>query len=121
VWDAGYRIRFTPEASITHLGGQSVGRFPVRFAIEVCRNGYRYFYKHFGTKGARRYRVVVLTRLRVRQAGYGLLNLIWPNETVKRRLEMYRATARWNQQLDPIEFVQHGAEQPVEQISLQTT
>ena len=110
VWDSGWRIRFTPEASITHLGGQSVGRFPVRFAIEVCRNGYRYFYKHFGTRGARRYRLVVLTRLRVRQAGYGLLNLIRSDETVKRRLEMYRAAIRWNQQLDPIEFVQHGTE-----------
>jgi len=32
VWAAGYRIRFTPMASITHLGGQSVARFPLRFA-----------------------------------------------------------------------------------------
>jgi GT2 family glycosyltransferase len=118
VWDTGYRIRFTPDVSITHLGGQSVGRFPVRFAIEVCRNGYRYFYKHFGDRGARQYRLVLLTRLRVRQVGYGLLNLIRPDETVKSRLEMYRATARWNQQLDPIEFVQHGTEQPVDQISV---
>src|SRR5208283_5748939 len=52
VWGAGFRIRFTPKVSITHLGGQSVGRFPVRFAIEVCRNGYRYFYKHYGARGA---------------------------------------------------------------------
>jgi hypothetical protein len=40
---------------------------------------------------------------------------------VKRRLEMYRATIRWNQQLDPVEFVQHGTEKPVENGSLQTT
>ena len=121
VWGAGYRIRFTPEASITHLGGQSVGRFPTRFAVEVYRNGYRYFYKHYGSSGARQYRRVVLLKLRVRQVGYGLLNLVRPNETVKRRLEMYRATFRWNKGLDPIEFVQHGTEQPVEQVSLQTT
>lgn len=121
VWGAGYRIRYTPEASITHLGGQSVGRFPVRFAIEVYRNGYRYFYKHYGRGGARRYRLVVLLKLRVRQLSYGLLNLVRPDETVKRRLEMYSATARWNQMLDPIEFVQHGTEHPVEQTSLQTT
>jgi len=62
----------------------------------------------------------VLLKLRVRQLGYGLLNLIRPNDTVKSRLEMYRATARWNQMLDPIEFVQHGTEHPVEQVSLQT-
>jgi GT2 family glycosyltransferase len=121
VWNAGLRIRFTPEVSITHLGGQSVGRFPVRFAVEVCRNGYRYFYKHYGSRGAQRYRSVLLTRFRIRQVGYGLLNLLRPSDAVKRRLEMYSATVRWNQRLDPIEFVQHGTEQPVEQASLQTT
>ena len=121
VWSAGSRIRFTPEVSITHLGGQSVGRFPVRFAVDMCRNGYRYFYKHYGSRGARRYRRVVLTKFRLRQAGYGLLNLVRPTDVVKRRLEMYSATVRWNQKLDPIEFVQHGTEEPVEQTSLQTT
>jgi GT2 family glycosyltransferase len=120
VWNAGSRVRFTPEVSITHLGGQSVGRFPVRFAIEVCRNGYRYFYKHYGPKGARQFRRMTLAKLRIRQAGYGLKNLVRPNEVVKQRLEMYRATVRWNQQLDPVEFVEHGIEQSVESVPVQT-
>lgn len=120
VWNAGFRIRFTPQVSITHLGGQSVNRFPVRFAIEVCRNGYRYFYKHYGAKGARRYRRMLLTKLRIRQAGYGLANLVRPNDAVKGRLEMYRATVRWNQQLDPIRFVEQGIEQPAETATAQT-
>jgi len=63
----------------------------------------------------------MLLRLRIRQLGYGLLNLFRPTDTLKGRLEMYRTTIRWNQALDPIEFVQHGTEQPIEQISLQTT
>jgi len=121
VWGAGFRIRFTPEVSITHLGGQSVGRFPLRFAIEVCRNGYRYFYKHYGRKGAQQYRRVVLTKFRLRQAGYGLANLLRPNDAAKGRLEMYRAAVLWNRQLDPIQFVEHGIEQPVEQVPVQTT
>ena len=120
VWGAGYRIRFTPDVTITHLGGQSVGRFPVRFAVEVCRNGYRYFYKHYGSRGARRYRRVLLLKFRSRQVGYSLLNRIRPNETLQRRLETYRATIRWNQQLDPIEFVKSGKEVPVEHASVQT-
>jgi GT2 family glycosyltransferase len=115
VWDAGYRIRFTPTVSITHLGGQSVGRFPVRFAIEVCRNGYRYFYKHYGDRGARKYRHVVLARLRIRYAWYGIQNLLRPSDVFKRRLEMYSAAIQWNQVLNPIEFVRHGAEQSAEQ------
>ena len=39
--------------NVPRRASQSVGRFPSRFAIEVCRNGYRYFYKHYGSKGAR--------------------------------------------------------------------
>ncbi|HEV2395499.1 MAG TPA: glycosyltransferase family 2 protein [Candidatus Sulfotelmatobacter sp.] len=120
VWDAGFNIRFTPIASITHLGGQSVGRFPVRFAVEVCRNGYRYFYKHYGSRGAQQYRRVLLLKFRSRQIGYSLLNVIRPNETLKRRLETYRAAIRWNQQIDPIEFVKTGEEHPIEQTSVQT-
>lgn len=114
VWNAGYRIRFTPEASITHLGGQSVKRFPARFAIEVCRNGYRYFYKHFGVKGARRYRWTVLVSLWVRRLGYGAWNLVRHNDTLKDRLEVYRVTALWNKQLDPIKFVERGIECPLQ-------
>jgi hypothetical protein len=64
---------------------------------------------------------MLLTKLRIRQAGYGFANLVRPNDVVKGRLEMYRATVRWNQQLDPIQFVEHGIEQPVEQIPVQTT
>jgi GT2 family glycosyltransferase len=116
VWQAGYTIRFTPEASITHLGGQSVGRFPTRFAIEICRNGYKYHYKHFGKKGARQSRRVLLIHLHVRQLGYGLLNLIRPNDVLRRRLEMYRVMARWNKLVDPVEFVELGTEPQATQI-----
>ena len=56
VRQAGYRILFTPTATITHLGGQSVKKFPIRFELEKLRNRYRYFYKHFGKQGARQCR-----------------------------------------------------------------
>jgi hypothetical protein len=63
----------------------------------------------------------MLTKFRLRRAGYGLLNLVRPSEVLKRRLEMYGAAVRWNQQLDPIEFVRHGTEQPVESAPMPTT
>ncbi len=119
VWDAGHRILFTPTASITHLGGQSTGpvttirwkhRFPVPSAIETYRNAYRYYYKHYGTTGARQFRRVLLLHLRVRRFGYGLLNLIRPSEGFTQRIEMYRATVRWNKQLDPVQFIKHAVE-----------
>jgi len=119
VRDAGYHILFTPVASITHLGGQSVGRFPARFAIEICRNGYRYFYKHFGKKGAQQYRWIMLLRLGVRMCGYGLYNRVAPSDSLRDRLEVYRLTARWNRQIDPIQFAERGIEQRAERSALQ--
>ena len=117
VWKTGFSVRFTPDASITHLGGQSVGRFPARFAIERSRNGYRYFYKHFGAEGARRFRLVVLLRLQMRQIGYSLLGLIKPSDQLDRRLEMYRVSVQWNKLIDPVAFAEKGVEHPVDTVA----
>ncbi|MGE5644767.1 MAG: glycosyltransferase family 2 protein [Acidobacteriota bacterium] len=110
VWGAGRPILYTPDAVITHLGGQSVGRFPIRFELEKYRNRYRYYYKHFGEKGARQCRRAVLARIRVRQLGYGLLSLLAPNESRKNRMAMYRVAADWNKRLDPVQFVRSREE-----------
>jgi GT2 family glycosyltransferase len=118
VWNAGHPILFTPEAMITHLGGQSVSRFPVRFEIEKHRSRYRYFYKHFGARAARRCRRLSIAKIRVRQLGYGLLNLLKPKEILQRRLEMYREVVRWNQAIDPVNFVERGEEPRLEQTSV---
>jgi GT2 family glycosyltransferase len=118
VRSSGYPILFTPTAVITHLGGQSVSRFPIRFEIEKHRSRYRYFYKHFGAKAARRCRRLSIARIRVRQIGYGLLNLLKPQEIIQSRLEMYREVLRWNKALDPVEFVERGEEPRLEQTSV---
>ena len=110
VWSAGFPILYTPEAVITHLGGQSVNRFPVRFELEKCRNRYRYFYKHFGPVGARRCRRVVLARIRVRELGWSIVQMFSPSSALRNRLEMYRVTVEWNKRLDPVRFVENGDE-----------
>jgi GT2 family glycosyltransferase len=119
-WEAGYPLVYTPEAVITHLGGQSVNRFPIRFELERYRSRYRYFYKHFGPKGARQCLRTVLARIRIRQLGYGFLALFSSNEALKRRMEMYRVSARWNRELDPVRFAE-VAEEPdfVEELAVQ--
>ncbi|MCZ2147211.1 MAG: glycosyltransferase family 2 protein [Bryobacterales bacterium] len=114
VWEAGYSIRYTPDASITHLGGQSVGRFPLRFALETSRNRYRYFYKHFGIKGVKRCRRVLLTHLRIRRMGYQLRYWCRPTQAVKSRLEVYRVALEWNALLDPLAFVEQGVEPAID-------
>ena len=113
VWNAGYSILYTPEASITHLGGQSVSRFPVRFELEKCRNRYRYFYKYFGKSGVRRCRQAILVWIRVRQIGYGTKQLLGRSEGLAGRRAMYRTCFAWNKQIDPVRFVESGEEPPV--------
>jgi len=115
--EAGYRILFVASVSITHLGGQSVGRFPIRFVLETSRNRYRYFYKHFGPQGARRCRKVALVHFRVRQAGYGVIALFRTSDSQRRRMEMYRAAIRWNQLVDPVEFIERGTEPQLELVT----
>jgi len=114
----GFPVLFTPEAVITHLGGQSVSRFPIRFEIEKHRSRYRYFYKHFGAEGARQCRHLSIAKLRVRQLGYGLMSLWKPTDVNKRRLEMYREVVRWNKAIDPVGFVERGEEPALEQGAL---
>lgn len=110
VWKAGSTVHFFPGARIIHLGGQSVGRFPIRFALETYRSGYRYFYKHEGRRGVARIRRVYLLGLTLRYCGYAARNLFWSNEALETRLSGYRVAMRWNYQLDPIRFVESGVE-----------
>ncbi len=110
VWQAGHEVVSAPDVKITHLGGQSVGRFPIRFELEKYRNRYRYFFKHYGLKGALRCQRVSLAHLRLRHLGFGLLGLIKRSEALKNRLEMFRVTIRWNKQLDVARFIESGQE-----------
>jgi GT2 family glycosyltransferase len=115
VQKAGWRVLYTPEAEITHLGGQSVGRFPVRFALETYRSQYRYFYKHFGTEGLRRIRYVALAGLALRWCGYSLRGLVGKRtESLSNRLKCYRTLLAWNWRLDPMKFIRDGTEPQTE-------
>jgi GT2 family glycosyltransferase len=111
IWIAGYPIIYTPEVIITHLGGQSTTeRFPIPFELDKYRNRYRYFYKYLGKKGVRRCRRTSLAWIRVRQAGYRLIQLLKPSDSLTRRLELYRAAAEWNRLVDPVQLVEKGKE-----------
>lgn len=111
VWQAGKKILHTPEVTITHLGGQSVGRFPTRFELEKYRNRYRYFHKHYGVAGLKRARRIALLHLAMRRLGYGLKGLFKSQDEVnKNRLEMLRVVTKWNRELDPVAFIENGAE-----------
>ena len=110
VWQSGSAIRFCPDAEITHLGGQSVGRFPIRFALETYRSAYRFFYKHYGRKGLVRIRRIFLLNLLLRYWGYKLVAVAKPSQALENRLKMYQVAIKWNQDLAPIRFIENGRE-----------
>lgn len=113
VWGAGYPILYTPDSVITHLGGQSVGRFPIRFAIEKYRNRYRYIYKHHGMDEAIECRKAAVAGLLVRRLWYGLSNRVRTSEVLQNRLAMYDVVLQWNRRLDPVRFIERGEEPDV--------
>lgn len=110
VWQSGSSIAFYPGAEVTHIGGQSVGRFPIRFALETCRSGYRFFHKHYGLKGAINIRRIYLFSLCLRYCGYKLLSFFRSSEALENRLKMYQVAIKWNFLLEPIRFIESGKE-----------
>jgi N-acetylglucosaminyl-diphospho-decaprenol L-rhamnosyltransferase len=107
---SGSSIYFYPSAEIIHLGGQSVGRFPIRFALETYRNLYRFFYKHYGLKGLRAIHRINLLGLGLRYSGYKALSLFKKNEALENRLKKETVALKWNFRLDPVEFIKSGKE-----------
>lgn len=108
VWEAGSSVLFTPEMTITHLGGQSTKRSPLAFHLDSQTTRYRYYYKYYGKRGARRARWACLFSLTIRRLGYGLLQIVSPSEEGKNRLETLRVTFEWNLRADPVRLVEKG-------------
>ncbi|HZS71939.1 MAG TPA: glycosyltransferase family 2 protein [Candidatus Acidoferrum sp.] len=110
IWNSGRSILFVPSVSITHLGGQSTRRFPIAFELDKQITRYRYYYKYFGVRGARRCRLVSLTWYGVRMLLHGFLQSMRPNEARARRLELCRAAFDWNRRVDVERLFERGEE-----------
>jgi GT2 family glycosyltransferase len=110
VWDAGYKILYTPSLTITHIGGTSVKRARTRMDLETHRSRYKYFYKHFGEKGAARVRYPVLVLMFRRWIAARLISLFQPNETNKAIAESYAVQVKWNYRIDPVRFAKFREE-----------
>ncbi len=110
IWEAGYSIIYTPEVTITHLGGQSTKRSPMSFQLDSQITRYRYFYKYFGKRGVRGCRRASLVSQFLRLLGYGLLQLLSPSDARKSRLEALQLTFEWNMRVNPVRLVENGEE-----------
>jgi GT2 family glycosyltransferase len=112
VWQAGKPIVYVPDATITHLGGQSTkGRFsPLPFVLDSEVTRYLYYYKYYGRSGVRRVRWIRLVSALVRLLGLGLKQVVRPTEAVQKRLEVLRGVLEWNYRVDPVRLVENGEE-----------
>jgi GT2 family glycosyltransferase len=110
VWDVGYKVLFTPSAQITHIGGQSVKRARTRLDLETHRSRYKYFYKHFGSRGASQVRYPILLLYFRRWLIARIVALLRPSETNKAIAESLAIQIKWNYQLNPVRFAEFREE-----------
>ncbi len=112
VWEAGYSILYTPDFAITHLQGQSTtNRFPpVTFALDAQITRYRYYYKYYGSGGARSCRRSRLAGVLLRRMAYGIIQLVKPSEALKKRQELLRTLFEWNYRVDLVRLLEGGEE-----------
>lgn len=110
VWEAGYKVLFTPTAEITHIGGQSVRRARTRSDLETHRSFYKYFYKHYGQRGAGRVRYPMICVLLRRWALARLAALLRPCELNHQVADSLAVQIKWNWKLDPVRFVKYQEE-----------
>jgi GT2 family glycosyltransferase len=112
IWQAGYAILYTPDATITHLGGQSTKtRFPpLGFVLDSQVTRYLYYYKYSGKRGVRRARRIALVSVLLRWFGYGVKQLVHPTGAGRERLELLRGLFEWNYRVDPIRLIENGEE-----------
>jgi GT2 family glycosyltransferase len=57
---AGWELHWLPEATVTHLGGQSTGQVPDELFLELYRNKVLYFRKQRGPTAALIYKFILL-------------------------------------------------------------
>jgi GT2 family glycosyltransferase len=112
IWEAGYSILYTPEVTITHLGGQSTSkRFPpLGFALDSQVTRYLYYYKYYGARGLRSSRRSTLVGLFLRWLGYGIIQFGRQSETRKKFQELRRTLFKWNYRVNPVRLVEKGEE-----------
>jgi GT2 family glycosyltransferase len=107
----GLKVIYVPQATITHLGGQSTKkRSPIGFALDGEVTRYLYYYKYEGESGVRRARRASLTSLALRRTGFWIASLVKPSEAVKARREMLRILFDWHSRIDPLRLVKTGEE-----------
>ncbi len=63
---SGWKIRFTPDGTVTHLGGASGATMKQKQIVEFCRSNARFVRKHYGQIGLLSVRIAKILGLMIR-------------------------------------------------------
>ena len=112
IWESGHSILYTPNFTITHIGGQStINRFnPMAFAVDGEVTRYLYYYKYDGRGGVRSCRHASLVGLTIRRIAYRLQHLFRSTEATRKRLQTLDTLFAWNYKVDAVRLVENGEE-----------
>lgn len=93
----GWKILFTPDASIIHLGGGSSKMDVKRTLLDLYRSKHTFMLKHYGAGAAARYRMVVLVSALVRGVAWGLRSGVGQyRDLFRRKFEMQLRLLTWS-------------------------
>lgn len=92
-----WKIYFTPEAEIIHLGGQSRSRQPARMAIDYYHGNLRFFRKHHGWLAYMIARLLAIIGTAMRLLFWTSSRLIWRRKRAQatQKIAAYWPTLRW--------------------------
>ena len=106
----GWRVAFTPDATVVHYGGQSSADFKDRQFVEFTRNQMRYIIKHHGPLGGLVYRCAMLAGAVLRVAIWGAASFVRPARRATALL--WWRILRWHLGLGPHEGIRELASCP---------
>jgi GT2 family glycosyltransferase len=91
---AGWKVRFTPDGTIVHLGGASGEGMRDRQIVEFCRAAEIYIRKHYGEMGFQIYRAGVIVGTTMRVVLAWMQVMLQPGRS-RARLQQLQRTLRW--------------------------
>lgn len=95
--NADFKVVFTPESQMIHIGGQTSKRMSLRMALIQLESRMKYFRKHEGPLAAAVFRGILALAAAIRLVGWGVVYPFAPKRrnTVSARLQEYSESLKF--------------------------
>jgi GT2 family glycosyltransferase len=91
---AGWQVRYTPEAVVTHIWGGSSRKVPRETFLRLYASRVRFFRKHYGSVRTAMYKAVLCVSTLTRSVGGNVYSAITRNDRAKRGASNYGSLLR---------------------------